>query len=126
MEVRGIEPLASTVPWQSRARSVSRTWDLWHDRAVFHFLTNSDDRDAYLRVLSHALISGGGLVVGTFAPDGPDQCSGLPTARYDAASLVDTIRSVLHIEVLATMQEVHVTPSDVEQPFTWVACRRQG
>src|SRR6516164_5283282 len=61
-------PASACVHWivaDVRTWQPPRTWDLWHDRAVFHFLTNSDDRDAYLRVLSHALISGGGLVVGT-------------------------------------------------------------
>jgi SAM-dependent methyltransferase len=103
----------------------SRTWDVWHDRAVFHFLTAAEARAAYLRALSEALAERGGLVIGTFAPDGPDHCSGLPTERYDADSLVHTIRSAMPVDAVDAMREVHVTPNGVEQPYTWVACRRR-
>ena len=61
-----------------------RQYDLWHDRAAFHFLTTVADQQAYVRVLAQALRDGGKAVIGTFAPDGPEKCSGLPVARYDA------------------------------------------
>jgi SAM-dependent methyltransferase len=62
-------------------------YDLWHDRAAFHFLTLPEDRQAYLDRLMRALAPGGHVIIGTFALDGPDRCSGLPVVRYDAASL---------------------------------------
>lgn len=65
----------------------TRTWALWHDRAVFHFLTAEEDRRAYVGIASGALAPGGHLVVATFALDGPDQCAGLPVERYDAEGL---------------------------------------
>jgi SAM-dependent methyltransferase len=64
-----------------------RRYDLWHDRAAFHFLTTVADQQAYVRVLAQALKDGGKAVIGTFALDGPEKCSGLPVARYDADGL---------------------------------------
>jgi hypothetical protein len=64
-----------------------RTWDLWHDRAVFHFLVDESDRAAYREVALAAVGEGGRMVVATFAPDGPERCAGLPVARYDAETL---------------------------------------
>ncbi|MEW5729042.1 MAG: class I SAM-dependent methyltransferase, partial [Pseudomonadota bacterium] len=63
------------------------SFDVWHDRAVFHFLTDPADQRAYARVLETALAPRGAVILGTFAPDGPEKCSGLPVARHDAASL---------------------------------------
>lgn len=65
----------------------TRTWALWHDRAVFHFLTAEEDRRAYVGIALRALAPGGHLVVATFALDGPEQCAGLPVERYDAERL---------------------------------------
>jgi SAM-dependent methyltransferase len=65
----------------------NRTWDLWHDRAAFHFLVDLERRDRYCRVAASAVRRGGVLVVATFSTDGPDQCAGLPVARYDIDSL---------------------------------------
>ncbi len=65
----------------------TRTWALWHDRAVFHFLTAEEDRSAYVGSAQRALAPGGHLIVATFALDGPDQCAGLPVERYDATRL---------------------------------------
>lgn len=62
--------------------SPPRTWVLWHDRAVFHFLVDPEDREAYQRVAWSALAPGGRLVIATFAPDGPERCAGLPVCRY--------------------------------------------
>jgi len=63
----------------------TRSYDVWHDRAAFHFLTESRDRDAYLARLKQALKIGGYVIIATFALDGPEKCSGLPVMRYDAA-----------------------------------------
>ncbi|MDH3293514.1 MAG: class I SAM-dependent methyltransferase [Acidimicrobiia bacterium] len=64
-----------------------RRWDLWHDRAVFHFLVKDQDRSAYMAAALQSLSAGGKMIVATFAPDGPEQCAGLPVERYDAKGL---------------------------------------
>ncbi len=69
----------------------SRRFDIWHDRAAFHFLTAAADQDAYLSVMDRALLPGGHTIIGTFAPDGPASCSGLPVAHYDAALLTERL-----------------------------------
>lgn len=98
------------------------TWDLWHDRAVFHFMVTEADRAGYRRALAAAVPPGGHVIVATFAPDGPEQCSRLPVQRYAAHDLVAALGDDL---ALVTAQaEVHVTPSGNEQPFTWVLAKR--
>jgi SAM-dependent methyltransferase len=98
-----------------------RRFDLWHDRGVFHFLVAPDDRDRYLETLQSAINVGGHLVLGTFATDGPERCSGLPVRRYSVADLTDLLGG--GFEVLETRREAHVTPGGMTQPFTWVAGR---
>ncbi|MGV8856315.1 MAG: class I SAM-dependent methyltransferase [Devosia sp.] len=90
-------------------------YDLWHDRATFHFLTVTKDQQAYVGVLLNALKQGGRAVIGTFAPDGPEKCSGLPIARYDA----DALQSVLgqQFQLMATSRHDHVTPWGAVQQF---------
>ncbi|MGQ2902399.1 MAG: class I SAM-dependent methyltransferase [Neoaquamicrobium sediminum] len=92
-----------------------RSYDLWHDRAAFHFLTARDDQQAYVRVMARALKTGGRAVIGTFAPDGPEKCSGLPVARHDAASL----RAVLGegFSLISTRRNEHTTPWGAVQQF---------
>jgi len=99
----------------------SRRYGLWHDRALFHFLTVDDDRSAYGRVLRSAMAPGGAVIVGTFAEDGPEYCSGLQVARYSTSQLAGVLGA--SFEVVATRHEVHTTPTGVVQPFTWVAGR---
>jgi hypothetical protein len=105
-----------------------RTWrpgrhfTAWHDRAVFHFLTAEPDWQAYLRALTGATAAGAAAVFGCFAPDGPQQCSGLPVARYDAGELADTLGR--DWTLITQEREVHTTPAGLTQPFTWVALRR--
>jgi len=101
----------------------SRQYDIWHDRAVFHFLVDEADRQQYREVMSEALAPNATIIVGTFASDGPAQCSGLPVARYDAAALLNALGSTY--DVIATRREEHVTPQGNTQPFTWVALRPQ-
>jgi len=101
-----------------------RRYDVWHDRAVFHFLVEEADRARYAARLRAALRPGGHAVVATFAPEGPDHCSGLPTMRYDAGSLVAALGdglSLVHSEAAE-----HVTPTGATQPFTWVTVRWDG
>ena len=102
----------------------ARRYDVWHDRAVFHFLVSEGARQQYRAVMSEALAPNALIIVGTFALDGPRQCSGLPVTRYDAEALVKAFGT--RFDVLATRREAHVTPHGVTQPFTWVALRHQG
>jgi SAM-dependent methyltransferase len=96
---------------------------VWHDRAVFHFLTLPSDRERYRAVLSRALSPGGYVVIGTFAEDGPTQCSGLPTARYTAGELAAQFPG---LRVLTTDRELHHTPAGRVQPFTWLLLADAG
>ncbi len=105
---------ADVTTWQPE-----RTYDLWHDRAVFHFLTEAHERDRYRHALRSAVRPGGGVVVATFALDGPAQCSGLPVVRYDAAGLA----AELGLVEVTSAREEHRTPWGAVQPFTWVAGR---
>ncbi len=98
-----------------------RRWDLWHDRAVFHFLANPADRDVYLDRLATGLRAGGTFIIGTFAADGPDRCSGLPVCRYDPTTLADTIVAAIPTAAVRTSRrEIHTTPNGTHQPFTWI------
>lgn len=97
--------------------------DVWFDRAVLHFLTDPDDVAVYAATLHAGLAPGGCAVVATFAPDGPEQCSGLPVRRYDADALVGAIGAYGWERVLAE-RRVHRTPWGSEQPFTVVVVRR--
>ena len=98
-----------------------RRYDLWHDRAVFHFLVEERDRDRYSATLSDALAPGGNVIVATFADDGPEMCSGLPVRRYAAEDLAAALGE--GFELVETRREVHVTQRGTQQPFTWVAAR---
>lgn len=99
-----------------------RRWDMWHDRAVFHFLTAFDDQAVYLEKMASALRPGGAFVIGTFAADGPSHCSGLPVVGYDAPTLISRIGAVLgDVRTVGHRSEAHVTPSGGVQPFTWIA-----
>ena len=97
-------------------------YGLWHDRAVLHFFTEEHDRQAYLRALRGAVMPTGFVVLGVFAPDGPERCSGLPVKRYAVEDLTQFLGAgyVPRIE----QYEAHVTPRGVRQPFTWVAFER--
>jgi hypothetical protein len=94
-----------------------RRYKIWHDRAVFHFLTTTDDRTRYLKVLRTALQADGYVIVATFAADGPESCSGLPVARYDPDQLAVQFPG---FTVLRGEREEHRTPSGDIQPFTWL------
>jgi SAM-dependent methyltransferase len=93
-------------------------YDLWHDRAVFHFFTDPAQRAAYARQLLHALKPGGHAVVSTFGPEGPTRCSGLDVVRYDAHALADSLTPRLRL--LHAVATAHSTPSGATQPF--VSC----
>lgn len=94
-----------------------RRYYLWHDRAVFHFLTEPDDVERYLHALRTALVPGGHFVIATFGPEGPDQCSGLPVQRYSVDSLANLLQD--EFEVRAFEVQDHVTPTGTVQQFLY-------
>jgi SAM-dependent methyltransferase len=98
-----------------------RQYTLWHDRAVYHFLTEPDERADYLSSVERCLRPGGRIVVATFGPDGPTTCSGLPIVRYTHRELAAEFPAY---ELLATSGEDHVTPWGSLQQFTAVLLRR--
>ena len=110
--------VADVLTWQQQRR-----YQVWHDRAVFHFLTGSQARQQYLRTLHSATASTAIAVFGCFAPDGPQRCSGLPVARYSADELAAELGSPWTLITCA--REEHITPAGAVQPFTWAAFRRQ-
>jgi SAM-dependent methyltransferase len=93
----------------------ARVYDLWHDRAAFHFLTESADKAAYVSRLKAAVKPGGSVIIGTFAPDGPERCSGLIVSRYDPAGLAATLGC--GFELIDTRRHEHTTPSGAAQRF---------
>ena len=100
-----------------------RTWDVWHDRAVFHFLTDPDDRAAYRNALLRALAPGGHVVLATFAPDGPNRCSGLDVVRYGPDDLLTALGD--EFTLLSGEGHLHATPSGATQSFTYAHFQRR-
>ncbi len=98
-----------------------RKYDLWHDRAVYHFLTEPADQKRYLDLLAGTVADGGYVIMATFAQDGPERCSGLPVARYAVEDLTSALGPMF--EVIESGRQTHVTPSGKLQPFTWVVAR---
>jgi SAM-dependent methyltransferase len=107
-----------------RTYDFARTFDLWHDRAVFHFMVTAADRGAYLAMLRRALAPSGHLVILTFGPAGPTQCSGLPVQRYDIDALQATLGP--KFRVLSSGVEAHKTPSGNRQQFLYAHLERIG
>jgi 2-polyprenyl-3-methyl-5-hydroxy-6-metoxy-1,4-benzoquinol methylase len=112
---------AALVDWQvgdALQHSLPESYyDVWHDRAVFHFMTTAGQRQAYLSQLNKSLKHGGLFVVGVFASDGPEKCSGLPVCRYQESALIQQFATdfqPLHIDY-----EIHSTPSGNTQSFIW-------
>jgi SAM-dependent methyltransferase len=95
---------------------------LWHDRAVFHFLTDHNERLRYVANAALSVRPGGFIVLATFALDGPEKCSGLPVHRHDVKSLIDAFAEAF--EPVADSRELHPTPFGTEQSFTYVVLRR--
>jgi SAM-dependent methyltransferase len=100
----------------------SRTYDVWHDRAAFHFLTDERDRDGYVAHLRQALKIEGHAIIATFALDGPEKCSGLPVERYDAARLGQTLGS--GFKLLRSQRDEHATPWGSQQRFQFSVFQR--
>jgi 2-polyprenyl-3-methyl-5-hydroxy-6-metoxy-1,4-benzoquinol methylase len=107
----GIDWIATDVTsWEP-----SSTYDLWHDRATFHFLTEAADRDAYVVRLKKAVRAGGHVIIATFASDGPERCSGLPIMRYEP----ETIAAALgpEFDLVESRRDDHITPGGNTQHF---------
>lgn len=96
--------------------------DVWHDRAVFHFLVEATDQRAYADAAASAVVAGGHLVIATFAPNGPTSCSGLPVTRHDAASLGSVFAPAF--ELVDSFEADHHTPWGASQRFTHAVLRR--
>jgi len=99
--------------------SFMEQYDIWHDRAVFHFLTKAEDREGYKNSLNQALSLNGHLIISTFSPDAPSKCSGLPVVRYSPESLQNEFGT--NFTMVEAFAENHVTPSGVKQNF--IFCR---
>ena len=99
----------------------SRTYDVWHDRATFHFMVAESDRAGYLSRLVRSLKAGGYAIIATFAPDGPELCSGLPVRRYDAGTLAQTFGP--GFQLISSRRHKHVTPWGEAQPFQFCVFR---
>ena len=97
-------------------------YELWHDRAVFHFLTNPKDRTRYIQAVQRAVRPGGHVIVATFALDGPTRCSGLEVDRYSPDSLHATFGP--DFQLIESCNETHQTPANAEQRFVYCYCRR--
>jgi SAM-dependent methyltransferase len=122
---RRLGPRADQVHWLTadiRSWRLSQRFAAWHDRAVFHFLTAEPDRRDYRRALAAATGLDAVAVIGCFAPDGPQRCSGLPVARYGPGDVAAELGP--EWELVAQDREEHITPAGLAQPFTWVALRR--
>ena len=96
-------------------------YDVWHDRAVFHFLTDAASRAAYVRQVVRSVRPGGHVIIGAFGPNGPTQCSGLDVVRYDANALHRELGP--GFELLRQLEEEHTTPMGRSQHFVWCSCR---
>ena len=117
---------AGTVKWivaDAMDWRPAQTYDLWHDRAAFHFLTSPEDRAGYVERLTQALKPGGHVIIATFALDGPEKCSGLPIVRYDAAGLSDALGAAF--APVETRSHGHVTPWGSLQKFQFSVFRRR-
>ena len=101
-----------------------QTFDVWHDRAVFHFLTSEEERQTYVRKVLNAVKPGGLVIVATFAEDGPMRCSGLPVMRYSARELHAEFGE--SFQFLGHERESHHTPSGQEQKFVYCFCKKVG
>jgi 2-polyprenyl-3-methyl-5-hydroxy-6-metoxy-1,4-benzoquinol methylase len=118
---------AGSVKWIEsdigHVRLPSSYYDVWHDRAVFHFIVDPEQRAAYSKLLGSALRDTGHVIMATFAADGPTQCSGLLTMRYSPAELQKELGS--HFDLLKTETENHRTPTGAEQRFVYCLFQRR-
>ncbi len=110
--------VADITQWQPQ-----RTWDVWHDRAMFHFLTDVGAQDAYIAALKRGTAPGAAVIMATFALTGPERCSGLPVQRYSPATLAARLGP--DFSLYAETAETHPTPFGTTQEFVYAALRRR-
>lgn len=119
-------PRAAIVNWIeadiTEANLPHDAYDVWHDRAVFHFLTQTADRQHYVDTVRHSVRKGGHVIVATFAPDGPERCSGLEVVRYSPERLHSEFGD--GFEVVDSTRETHHTPFGTDQKFIYCYCRK--
>lgn len=124
-EARARVGIAANVIWQQEnlleAPLPEAAFDVWHDRAVFHFLTDARDRRRYVDQVQRAVRPGGHVIVATFAHDGPTRCSGLDVVRYTPDALHAEFGASFHL--LRSAREEHTTPSGSTQAFVYIVCR---
>ena len=123
-----LDKRADLVAWMEadilKAELPASKYDVWHDRAVFHFLTQPQERRAYVQTVLRAVKPGGHVIIATFAEDGPTQCSGLSVMRYSADELHAEFGS--SFVLVDHRKEVHHTPFGTVQNFTYCYCRRSA
>ena len=101
---------------------LERTFDIWHDRAVFHFITNKKSVEKYISLCNEYIGEGGKLMIGTFAEDGPLKCSGLEIKRYSVENLKELFKE--NFEFIEGFKKLHCTPFDTQQSFTFCVFRK--
>jgi SAM-dependent methyltransferase len=119
-------PKAKNVAWivaDVTAWRPDKIYDVWHDRAAFHFLTEPGDRTAYAECVRNAVRPGGHIIIGTFALDGPERCSGLPVLRHDAASIGEILGP--SFKLIESGRDDHQTPGGSIQRFQFSRFQRQ-
>ena len=109
--------VADVTKWQP-----TQAWDVWHDRAAFHFLTGAQDQAAYAGRVRQAVRPGGNVIIGTFSPDGPERCSGLPVVRHDAASIGAVLGPAFTL--VESRRHDHRTPGTAIQRFQFSRFQR--
>ena len=120
-----LQQVAGRVHWVAadvtRVQLHPAAYDVWHDRAVFHFLTAPEQRAAYVRQVTRSVKAGGHVIVSTFGPEGPTKCSGLDVVRYDAESLHEEFGT--RFRLVESSKELHETPFGTTQQFLYCYCR---
>ena len=101
---------------------LEQSFDIWHDRAVFHFITEKEDVEKYISICNKYIGIGGKLIIGTFAEDGPLKCSGLEIKRYSINNLKELFKE--NFEFIEGFKKLHSTPFDTEQSFTFCVFRK--
>jgi ubiquinone/menaquinone biosynthesis C-methylase UbiE len=121
-----LESRAALVTWLqadiTKIELPENFYDVWHDRAVFHFLTQPEDRNRYVETVRRSVKARGHIIVATFATDGPHQCSGLEVMKYDPDSLHNEFGD--DFELVGSAQETHHTPFETAQKFIYCYCRK--
>lgn len=121
-----LQEKAKSIEWheQDITRFIPlHVYDIWHDRAVFHFLTDHESRKSYIEVLNKSTKKGSYVVIATFSKDGPQKCSGLDVVQYNDTTMQQVLGEEL--QLLASQTETHITPSGKEQKFIYFLFRRR-